>query len=289
MAVQFHVGYSATVKGAGVVAGGPYHCAKGSMVTAVTDCMNSPASINIDTLKQYVNSQSAKGIDDASNLSKSKAFIFAGSKDTVVNPEVGKHGANLYVDLGAQIKEVYTVPAQHSMVTNGFGNACDYKGEPYINNCNYDLAFEILNFLNGENLAKPVDMVEANLKQFDQTSYDSIDSFAEKGYMYVPEACNNGGCSVHVAFHGCQMGYETIGDKYVKHGGYNEVAEANNIIIIYPQVKASYYLPSNPNGCWDWWGYNDGYFTSADYDLQKGPQMKAVMQMVQDLGNGQTK
>lgn len=27
MAVQFHVGFSATVKGAGVVAGGPYHCA----------------------------------------------------------------------------------------------------------------------------------------------------------------------------------------------------------------------------------------------------------------------
>ena len=27
MAVQFHVGFSATIKGAGVVAGGPYHCA----------------------------------------------------------------------------------------------------------------------------------------------------------------------------------------------------------------------------------------------------------------------
>lgn len=82
---------------------------------------------------------------------------------------------------------------------------------------------------------------------------------------------------MHVAFHGCQQGYETIGDKYVKHAGYNEVAEANNIIVIYPQVSVSYFSPSNPQGCWDWWGYNDGYFTTPDYDLKKGAQMKAVM------------
>lgn len=90
------------------------------------------------------------------------------------------------------------------MVTNNYGNACDYKGSPYINNCNYDAAFELLNHIYGGNLAAPVDMVEASLTQFDQTGYDSVDSFAAKGYKYVPEACKAGGCSVHVAFHGCQ-------------------------------------------------------------------------------------
>jgi poly(3-hydroxybutyrate) depolymerase len=36
MAVQMHVANSATIRGAGVFAGGPYYCAKGSMMTAMT-------------------------------------------------------------------------------------------------------------------------------------------------------------------------------------------------------------------------------------------------------------
>ena len=45
-----------------------------------------------------------------------------------------------------------------------------------------------------------------------------------------------------------------IGDTYVRHGGYNEVADLNDIIILYPQAIKSL-LHGNPNGCWDWWGY----------------------------------
>lgn len=50
MAAQFHVAFSKTVIGAGIVAGGPYACALGSMTTAVTACMSSPVSINLNTL-----------------------------------------------------------------------------------------------------------------------------------------------------------------------------------------------------------------------------------------------
>ena len=40
MAVQLHVAYSATfAKGAGVVAGGPFYCAEGSIVNATGRCM----------------------------------------------------------------------------------------------------------------------------------------------------------------------------------------------------------------------------------------------------------
>src|SRR6266850_4113649 len=38
MAVQLHVAHSAIVKGAGVVAGGPYYCAQGSVWTAYYNC-----------------------------------------------------------------------------------------------------------------------------------------------------------------------------------------------------------------------------------------------------------
>lgn len=73
--------------------------------------MSSPASINLDTLEQYIASQSGKGIDDASNIKGSKVYIFAGTKDTVVNPDVGIHGANLYKNQGADVKVENSIPA----------------------------------------------------------------------------------------------------------------------------------------------------------------------------------
>ena len=38
MAHQFHVAHSEHIMGAGIVAGGPYYCARGSMLDAVTRC-----------------------------------------------------------------------------------------------------------------------------------------------------------------------------------------------------------------------------------------------------------
>ena len=49
------------------------------------------------------------------------------------------------------------------------------------------------------------------------------------------------------------MTYEDIKDGYVKNTLLNDLAELNNIIILYPQVKKSSFMPSNPKGCWDWY------------------------------------
>ena len=38
MAVQFEVAFSSSVKGAGVIAGGPYFCAQGDVIRATTVC-----------------------------------------------------------------------------------------------------------------------------------------------------------------------------------------------------------------------------------------------------------
>ncbi len=38
MAVQFDVAYSSHLKGAGIIAGGPYYCAQGDVDTATTVC-----------------------------------------------------------------------------------------------------------------------------------------------------------------------------------------------------------------------------------------------------------
>jgi len=46
---------------------------------------------------------------------------------------------------------------------------------------------------------------------------------------------------------------QEIGNVYVVNGGYLEVAELNDIIVLFPQAIKSTLL-GNPQGCWDWWG-----------------------------------
>lgn len=58
------------------------------------------------------------------------------------------------------------------------------------------------------------------------------------------------GCKLHVAFHGCEQTLADIGSDFVVSAGYNSWAEANNIIILYPQAADNLL---NPKGCWDWY------------------------------------
>ena len=81
-------------------------------------------------------------------------------------------------------------------------------------------------------------------------------------------------CRLHVAFHGCEQSTEFIKQQYVQDTGYNGIAEANNIIVIYPQCGKNV-LKDNPNGCFDWWGYS-----GTDYAVQSAPQMTAVKAMI---------
>jgi hypothetical protein len=47
--------------------------------------------------------------------------------------------------------------------------------------------------------------------------------------------------------------------------------------VLFPQIEPAM-QPLNPNGCWDWWGYED-----SRYALREGPQMLAVRAMIADL------
>ena len=78
----------------------------------------------------------------------------------------------------------------------------------------------------------------------------------ELGMIYVPTACQKDErCRLHIHFHGCGSGLEGVGTWYVTNVGYNEVAEANNIIILYPNAIISNIEPFNPWGCFDMFGY----------------------------------
>ena len=95
----------------------------------------------------------------------------------------------------------------------------------------------------------------------------------DQGYVYVPQACEKERCRVHVAFHGCRQS----GERFAREAGYNRWAESNRLIVLYPQVKASW-LPFNPRGCWDWWGY-----TGSAYATKDGEQIRAVRAMLERL------
>lgn len=81
----------------------------------------------------------------------------------------------------------------------------------------------------------------------------------KKGFIYIPTACKNKAkqCDLHVVFHGCRQTIDHIQTQFIEKTGYLEVAEAFDIVILFPQAEKSEWEPLNPNGCWDFWGYNE--------------------------------
>jgi poly(3-hydroxybutyrate) depolymerase len=71
----------------------------------------------------------------------------------------------------------------------------------------------------------------------------------------------------------------------VREAGYNAWADANHLVILYPQTT-QWLRPladpagftANPKGCWDWWGYSGSAYLTRD-----GKQMKAVRAMIAHL------
>ncbi len=296
MAQQFLVAYSASLRGAGIVAGGPYYCAKGSVVTALTDC-TTPTVLNPPDPNQSIQATetyASKGaIDAPAHLRNAKVWLFSGSKDETVYPivmdkldEYTRHYVN-----PSNIFYEKTIPAAHSMVTDDYGFACDHKGDAnnpndnFINNCNYDAAGKILAHIYGP-LKPEATRLRGTIVNFAQSEFiaDPVaHSMNVNGYAYVPVACDEGAkCRVHVALHGCLQYPERIGDAYRVHAGYNERADANRIIVLYPQTTASSTLSAyNPKGCWDWWGYDD-----PNYATRSGRQMRAIKAMIDRLAAG---
>jgi poly(3-hydroxybutyrate) depolymerase len=281
MTVQFHMAHSATLRGAGVTAGGPYYCAQDSLSVALTTCLNTPLLIDVAKLVDFAKQAGEDGnIDPTSSLSQSRVFLISGTKDTTVKQEVMNKLYDFYSAFVSNIGKNYSIPAQHAQLTNDYGNECDVYRSPYIDNCNYPSGFVMLQFIYQDiTYADNSKMNASNMLEFNQTEFFnggspgqySMDS---TGYVYVPTQCREGAaCRLHIAFHGCYQGRGTIGDVFAVHAGYNGVAEMNNIIVLYPQVVKT--TLTNPEGCWDWWGY-----TGKDYIFKTGPQISAVKMML---------
>ncbi|MGH6638651.1 MAG: extracellular catalytic domain type 2 short-chain-length polyhydroxyalkanoate depolymerase [Polaromonas sp.] len=284
MAVQLHVAYSATFKkGAGIVAGGPFYCAEGSITNATGRCMASPSGIPTSSLVTTTNNWASQGlIDPVANLQGSQVYLFSGSIDSTVKPGVMDALKTYYNSFVPAANVVYKkdIAAEHAMITDDYGSACSVKGSPYINDCNFDLAGAMLGHFYGTLNARNNGTLPAgNFVEFNQSQFIANHGMATTGWAYIPQACTAGSqCRLHVVLHGCQQNVSLVQQQYVRNTGYNRWADSNNIVMIYPQTSTQ-----ATNSCWDWWGYD-----SADYAKKSGPQMAAIKAMVDQVSGGST-
>lgn len=299
MALQFHVAHSGIVKGAGIIAGVPYDCAEQSSNRATKNCMKPDAAHPAPDpahLKEITDALARSGaVDDVANLSSARVWLFSGRKDEVVLPAVmdatrGYYG--LYVP-SERIIYRNDIDAGHAMVTEDYGNACASSRSPYVEDCDFDAAKALLEQiygpLNPRGEQQAGKYIEFDQKEFlpDGSAYNH--SLSDVGYAYAPHVCAVQSCRVHVALHGCQQQADAVGDSFYKRAGYNRWADANRIIVLYPQTISrwgwgwpfyTFNFVLNPNACWDWWGYD-----SADHHTKKGPQIAAIRAMVERLAS----
>jgi hypothetical protein len=234
----------------------------------------------------------AGAIDKLDNLKNQKVYLFSGQADTTVATAVVDQTTSFYQLAGVaapNIKYVKSVNAGHAIITNNVKDVvCAETQAPYINDCNFIQSQEILKHIYGD-LQPAVAKLSGKIVKFDQSEFikTGYTSMSDDAYLYVPKACEAETCKVHVAFHGCEQGAEKIGNLFYGTTGYNELADANKIIVLYPQAEASsgFFSPMNPKGCWDFWGYSDPYNPLApNFYSKTSPQMSAVKAMLDRLG-----
>jgi hypothetical protein len=268
---------------------------------------------DVNTYISYTDKAATAGsIDTTANLADDQIYLFSGSADTTVDVSdclyclifsplrynltaypfyfpspyiqpLVMHDLQTYYEHytnATQIAAEFNIDAQHCLPTLNYGETCDVKKSPYIGKCNYDGAGIALKHLYGD-LASGT-AVGAHLTAFDQTPFLPAtpgSSLGDTGYIYVPAACAAGTttCKLHISFHGCVQDLASIGNQYAEDTGFNGWAEANNIIVLYPYAVSSV-VPSNPNACWDWWGY-----TGSNYVYKNGVQMKFVKDLIDHL------
>ena len=84
-AVQFHVAFSKTIMGVGVIAGGPYYCAQNDLKIALTACSLNPDLISIPELVEITYATAATlTIDSPAHMKDDQVYIFSGLHDHVV-------------------------------------------------------------------------------------------------------------------------------------------------------------------------------------------------------------
>jgi len=279
MAHQMHIAYSDLFNGAAMIAGGPFNCAEGSLATAMGRCVGT-ADPDFPVAEQAALMRSAAEagkLAPVENLADDPVWLFHGALDTAVAVGVSDALAGLYSEFvpAAQIIYIKDVNAGHNFPAKDQGTACDAIEAPFVGNCDYDAAGALLQHLYA-GLQAPASEITAELTPVDLPGAADA-GLSDTAYLFIPQACIKGenACALHLVLHGCAQSAVQIGTGFMEIGGYLPWAEANHIVLAFPQVVPG---GMNPLGCWDWWGY-----TGADYPYRNGKQMTVLANWIKNL------
>lgn len=290
MALQFAVAHSSIVRGVGVIAGGPYFCARLDPTRVLRDCLSGRPDWR-ESVSAVDQAAALGAIDAPSHLERIRGWVLAEGADPVVAlPVVEAVRDFLRRYAGDRVRFQVLSGAGHSMPTLDHGGPCGQTGSSFLNACGFDAAGQMLDYLVPQATAESA-AAAGDLIRFDQSPFVSgwrrllgNASLGGVGYLFVPEKCRRGGCRLHVALHGCEQGATESKQEFVRFAGYNAWARSHSTVILYPQVVptgAAWYAPwlaLNPEGCWDWWGYS-----GADYAVRSGVQIQAIEAMIERL------
>lgn len=279
MAHQLHLAYSDIFSGAALLAGGPFGCADGSVVNALGRCLGKPGTeIPLAELQGKIRSAAAAGqLADLQNLADDQVWLFHGQLDEAVPESVNTALVSLYqaISPSAKIRSVTEIPAAHVFPAKGNGGPCDRPETPFVGNCDYDAAGELLQHLY-PGLSRPERNAETELVK--TTLPGASDALLdETAWLFIPPACKEAeaGCALHLVLHGCAQSASQVRMGFIEQSGYLPWAGQNDIVLAFPQVIASV---TNPLACWDWWGYSD-----SSYLWRDGKQMRLLAAWIEQL------
>ena len=217
MAGQLHVAHSSLVRGAGLIAGGPYGCADNSLTRALEVCTKEGRP-DTGALVEAIKAEAGAGrIDDLAHLEGSPVWVFRSPVDPLVGEALTTATIEQYRALDATVTVVDDIAAAHGVPTLATGAACETFESPYLNACDYDAAGELLTTVYGS-----LEPRSAPAGEFVEVP---VPGAADAGllpeaWLYVPPACAAGeACGLHVFFHGCSQSSELVGDAVVRGGG----------------------------------------------------------------------
>ncbi|SEL62640.1 Prolyl oligopeptidase family protein [Halomonas daqiaonensis] len=293
MATQLAVAWPERFAGLGVVAAGPWACARGSLGLALGQCMATqrgmpdPAELE----NRYQGYRRRELVGDPEALAELRVFVWHGEEDNTVAPSLGRALAEQFRDWLAspddQLRLMKSEQAGHGWPLSTRAGTpvdaltdCRGGGGTHLLACDLDIAGKMLGWLHGDLAPPEPGDPRGELVRFDQSDFD-VRGLGDTGYLFVPTGCEEGGCDLSVALHGCAMDVEQIDEAFVRHSGLNEWAAANQRVVLYPQAETS--LP-NPQGCWDWWGFAESTWQLDPlHDSRQGSQTGALMAMIEHL------
>lgn len=309
MATQLAVAWPERFQGLAVLGTGPWSCAQGTLRRALGQCMTTRLGPPpLDELEQRLAGyREHDRVGSAEALAELRAFVWHGNADDTVAPALGaalaEQLAGWLADPEAQLRFVTSDNVGHGWPIGQQATPppatelgdCRQGGGTHLLGCDQDLAGEAMAWLHNapseaNEAAEPganeaPEAPAGDLLHFDQSDF-AVKGLDDSGYLFVPEACNEGGCALTVALHGCGMGAEQIGETFVRHSGLNEWAAAHDRVVLYPQAETSL---ANPQGCWDWWGFAESTWQLHPlHDTREGTQVRALMAMIERLQEAAT-